>query len=114
MLTSGDVVDVDFGEPVGREAGFARPAVVITAQAVLDESPSIVQVIPVTSTVRQFRTEVPIGEGAGNGLNAPSVAQCQHIRAVSVHRVTGTRGNVGPVALAQIRGLIGRIVDLIP
>jgi mRNA interferase MazF len=114
MLTSGDVVDVDFGEPIGREAGFARPAVVVTAQTVLDESPNIVQVVPVTSTVRQFRTEVPIGESAGNGLKAPSVAQCQHIRAVSPHRVTGIRGNVGPVALAQIRVLVGRIVDLIP
>jgi len=114
MLTSGDVVDVDFGEPKGREAGFVRPAVVATAQAILDESPNIVQVIPVTSIDRQFRTEIPIGLSVANGLDAPSVAQCQHIRAVSPDRIAATRGNVGPATLAQIRELIGRVVGLIP
>ena len=36
MLTSGDVVDLDLGTPVGREAGFRHPAVVVTAQRILD------------------------------------------------------------------------------
>ena len=33
MLTSGEVLVADFGEPVGREAGFPRPVVVVTAMA---------------------------------------------------------------------------------
>jgi mRNA-degrading endonuclease toxin of MazEF toxin-antitoxin module len=35
MLTSGDVAEADLGEPVGREADFLRPVVVVTAQLVL-------------------------------------------------------------------------------
>ena len=45
MLTSGDVADVDFGLPRGREAGFQRPAIVVTAQRLLDRSPNVVQVV---------------------------------------------------------------------
>ena len=45
MLTSGDVVDLDLGVPSGREAGFLHPVVVVTAQEVLDESASVIQVV---------------------------------------------------------------------
>ena len=60
MLTSGDVVDLDLGLPAGREAGFRHPAVVVTAQRVLDAEPSVVQVVPVTSTLRGFESEVEL------------------------------------------------------
>lgn len=39
MLTSGDVVELDLGAPEGREAGFRHPAIVVTAQGVLDADP---------------------------------------------------------------------------
>lgn len=51
MLTSGDVVELDLGPPSGREAGLRRPAIVVTAQRVLDESASVVQIVPITSTI---------------------------------------------------------------
>ena len=38
--------------------------------------------------------------------------QCQHVRAVSPARVVDTLGNVGPLALSQIRETIAVIVDL--
>jgi len=45
MLTSGEVVDLDLGMPEGREAGFGHPAVVVTAQRILDAEPSVIQVV---------------------------------------------------------------------
>ena len=36
MPTSGDVVAVDLGTAVGREAGYLHPALVVTAQRLLD------------------------------------------------------------------------------
>ncbi len=60
MLTSGDVVDLDLGAPAGREAGFRHPAIIVTAQRVLDAEPSVVQLVPVTSTLRGFSSEVEI------------------------------------------------------
>ena len=83
MLTSGDVVDLDLGSPRGREAGMRRPVVVVTAKEVLDESANVIQVVPLTSTVRPFGSEVQIQPDESNGLEADSAAQCQHIRSVS-------------------------------
>jgi mRNA-degrading endonuclease toxin of MazEF toxin-antitoxin module len=34
MLRSGDVLLADLGEPRGRDAGFPRPVVIVTAQGV--------------------------------------------------------------------------------
>lgn len=112
MLNSGDVVELDLGVPAGREAGFRHPAVVVTAQRILDASPSVIQVVPLTTTLRDFGSEVVVEPSDLNGLQPPSAAQCQHVRAVSVDRVEGIRGNVGGETLAQIREVLGLILDI--
>ncbi len=112
MPTSGDVVDLELGAPEGREAGFRHPAVVVTAQRILDASPSVIQVVPLTSTIRSFHSEVVIEPDPANGLDVASAAQCQHIRAIAPSRITSTRGNVGVTVLAQIRETIAVILDV--
>lgn len=112
MPSSGDVVDLDLGIPHGREAGFAHPAIIVTSQRVLDARPSVVQVVPLTSMLRAFHSEVLIDPDGSNGLSVPSAAQCQHVRAVSVGRIRKTRGNVGPTTLAQLRETIAVLLDL--
>jgi mRNA interferase MazF len=112
MLTSGDVVDLDLGPPTGREAGFRHPAVVVTAQRILDAGPNVLQVVPLTSTIRRFGSEARIEPDEANGLDHPSAARCQHVRAVSTGRVERVRGNVGATALTQIRDVLGLILDI--
>ncbi|MHB1498169.1 MAG: type II toxin-antitoxin system PemK/MazF family toxin [Acidimicrobiales bacterium] len=112
MLTSGDVVDLDLGLPQGREAGFRHPAVVVSAQRILSAETSVVHVVPLTSTVRGFHSEITIGPDEHNGLTARSAAQCQHLRAVSTGRIVSARGNVGAAVLAQIRETIGIMLDI--
>lgn len=112
MLTSGDVVDLDLGEPTGREAGLRRPVVVVTAQEILDESANVVQVVPLTSSIRAFGSEVEISADEHNGLDSDSVAQCQHIRSISVDRVESVRGNVGAATLSEIREILALILDI--
>lgn len=112
MLTSGDVVDVDLGIPEVGEAGFGHPAVVVTAQATLDGSPSVVHIVPLTSTIRPFGSEVRINPERTNGLDRVSAAQCQHVRAASLSRVAAVRGNVGSAVLAEIREVIALLLDL--
>ncbi|MEE8375287.1 MAG: type II toxin-antitoxin system PemK/MazF family toxin [Acidimicrobiia bacterium] len=112
MLTSGDVIDLDLGMPAGREAGFRHPVVVVTAQEILDESANVIQVVPLTLAVREFGSEVPIEPDEVNGLESSSSAQCQHIRSVSVGRIEQVRGNVGTASLAQIRDVLGLILDI--
>jgi mRNA interferase MazF len=112
MLNSGDIVELDLGVPSGREAGLRRPAVVATAQRILEASPSIVQVIPLTTTIRGFGSEILVEPDGSNGLDRATAAQCQHVRAVSVGRIDRVLGNVGSVALAQIREILGLILDV--
>lgn len=112
MLISGDVVDLDLGRPEGREAGFRHPAVVVTAQGILDAQPTVIQVVPLTTTIRSFTSEVPVEPNHANGLQRHSAAQCQHMQAVSVRRVEQVRGNVGPTVITQIRDIIGLILDI--
>ena len=112
MPSSGDIVNLDVGRPEGREAGYLHPAVVVTAQRILDAAPTVIQVVPLTSTLRGFHTEVVIEPDPANGLEQLSTAQCQHVRAVSPARVVRTIGNVGPLALSQIRETIAVIIDL--
>jgi mRNA interferase MazF len=112
MLTSGDVVELDLGTPFAREAGFRHPAVVVSAQRILDAEPSVVQVVPLSTTIRGFGSEVRIEPDSDNGLEYLSVAQCQHVRAVSIGRAGEVRGHVGVVVLAQIRDVIGLILDI--
>ncbi len=111
MLTSGDVADVEFGFPRGREAGFKRPAVVVTAQRLLDRSPGVVQVVPLTTTIRSFESEIVVEASSANGLDLPSAAQCAQIRSVSAGQVNRVRGNVGAVVLARVRMAITETLD---
>ncbi len=114
MLTSGDVVDLDLGFPEGREAGFRHPAVVVTAQRILDARPTVVHVVPLTTAIRAFAAEVVVEPDDANGLQQRSAAQCQHVRAVSTGRVEQVRGNVGSTSLTQIRETLGLILDIPP
>lgn len=112
MLTPGDVVELDLGTPVGSEAGFVRPAVVVTADRVLRGGPNVVQVVPLTRARRSSGAEIVVEPDTRNGLQARSSLQCQHVRSVAVSRVMRTTGNVGPVVLREIRELLSVILDL--
>lgn len=112
MLNSGDLVRLDLGRPEGHEAGYLHPVVVVTAQRILEASPSVIQVVPLTSRLRGYHTEIAIEPDASNGLTGLSAAQCQHLRAVSPDRVVGSVGRVGPLILSQIRETIAVILDL--
>lgn len=112
MLTSGDVIDVDLGAPVGREAGYRHPAVLVTAQRILDGGPNVVHVVPLTSTVRRSASEVVVEADELNGLDRTSSAQCQHVRAAAVARVGRVRGSVGPAVLSQVRDVLGLLLDV--
>lgn len=112
MLTPGDVVELDLGIPAGSEASLRRPAVVVTAARVLRGGPNVIQVVPLTRTVRSSRIEVRIDPDEHNQLSAPSAAQCQHLRSVATTHIRSRTGNVGPAALAEIREILALLIDL--
>ena len=105
-------MQLDLGAPAGREAGFHHRAIVVTAQRILDAAPAVIHVVPLTTTMRAFGSEVRVDPDAANGLDRASAAQCQHLRAVSTGRVDATRGNVGAAVLSEVREVIAVILDL--
>lgn len=111
MLTQGDVVELNLGVPSGTEAGLVRPGVIVTAQHVLRGGPNVIQVVPLTRTLRESGTEVVIDADPHNGLMSTSSAQCQHIRSVATTRVSTRIGNVGPVVLRQLRDTLAVLLD---
>ena len=88
-----------------------RPAVVVTAERILRGEPNVVQVVPLTRTIRDSGSEVVVEPDPHNGLSAASAVQCQHIRSVATTRVSARVGNVGPAALRQIRSTIAIVID---
>jgi mRNA interferase MazF len=110
-MRAGDVVRVDFGVPAGSEPGFVRPAVVVTADAVLAHGPRTIHVVPLTSNVRRglpFEVLVTAPQ-----LDVPSVAQCHLCTVVSTSRVGDQEyGNIGPASLAQVRSIVADLLDL--
>lgn len=112
MLTPGDVVELDLGAPSGSEAGTVRAALIVTAARILRGGPNVVHVVPLTRTIRDSGAEVVIEPDEHNGLRARSAAQCRHVRSVAVGRASSRMGNVGPIALRQIRTTLAIMFDL--
>lgn len=110
-MRSGDVLTVDFGIPIGSEPGFTRPAIVVTADLVLEGNPRTLHVVPVTTNAhRSLRSEVPV---AAWTLDRPSVAQCHLCTVIGITRIADeTGGNVGPASVAQIRSIIADLLDV--
>ncbi|MGQ0678787.1 MAG: type II toxin-antitoxin system PemK/MazF family toxin [Actinomycetota bacterium] len=71
-----------------------------------------VHVVPLTSTIRSFHSEVVVEPDESNGLAVDSAAQCQHVRAASPRLIIGVHGSVGATALTQLRETIAVILDL--
>lgn len=111
-MNAGDVVEIDFGLPVGSEAGFRRPGVVVTDDAFLRYRPSTVFVVPLTSTKRTFPSHVEIPPDTANQLRNTSYAPVEQLRAVSVDRCGPPTGNVGLLVLHQIRNVLGMIIGM--
>lgn len=111
-MNFGDIVTVDFGTPIGSEAGFTRPAVITTADAFLRFRPSTVFVVPLTSTPRTFPSHVPVDPDDANELTERSCALVEQMRAVAVARCSPTRGNVGPIVSHQILDVLAMITGM--
>lgn len=91
---------------------MVRPAVVVTAGRILTGDPNVIQVVPLTRTLRDTEAEVLVEPDRHNGLDSRSAAQCQHVRSVAVRRVHAHLGSVGPVTLDQVRHTLTLLLDL--
>lgn len=111
-MRSGDIVEVDFGVPLGSAAGFRRPAVLMTADALLRYRPTTVFVVPLTSTPRRFPSHVAVEPDEGNRLQVPSYALVEQLRAVSLQRCGEVSGHVGHSVSHQMLEVLAMITGM--
>jgi mRNA interferase MazF len=107
----GEIWLVDFGEPVGREQGGVRPAVIVSTDAMNEGRSGVVLVVPVTSAHRDLPSHVEIEVGE-SGLDHPSYAKCEDVKSVSDRRLMNRLGATGPNAMFEIGRLLRYLFDL--
>lgn len=105
MVRPGDIYLADFGSPLGHEAGFRRPAVVVSPEQL--SAHGICIVLPITRTRRGYPTHVELD----GSLPVTSYVQCELIRAVSTDRLIRQVGVVDDVDRAKVRTILGRLID---
>jgi mRNA interferase MazF len=106
---SGDVWDIDFGRPTGREqAAGTRPGLVISTDDFNNSGAGLVVVAPLTTAQRGYPSRVKVRTGE-SGLRETSWAAVEHLRSLSVLRLRDHRGSVDRAVLNEIE----RVLDLL-
>jgi mRNA interferase MazF len=112
VIHRGELWLVDFGEPIGHEQGYRRPAVVVSADRMNASRAGLVIVLPVTSTRRGLPSHVEIEADAATGLRQTSYAKAEDIKSVSVERLVHRIGDASPAALHRLQRVIALLLDL--
>ncbi|MDR0594166.1 MAG: type II toxin-antitoxin system PemK/MazF family toxin [Bifidobacteriaceae bacterium] len=105
-MRRGEVVLVDFGHPAGHEAGFVRPALVLTGERF--NRSGLFAAVPITRTRRGYPTHVEIE----SPLRQVSHVQCEHLRTISADRVIRSLGQAEPAVLARVEQIVSEFLEL--
>ncbi len=110
VIWRGEVYYVDLGQPVGHEAAFRRPAVVVSVDILNNGPGRLVVVVPVTSASYGLRSHVELAPGS-SGLGHVSFARCDQLRVISTERLSSRIGLVDPDDLAAIDQALRFVLD---
>ena len=90
----GDVVYVNFGEPVGSEQGGVRPAIVVSNNIGNSTSPCIA-VAPITSEYKKpIPTHIIIYPTRATGLKTTSTVMLEQVRTIDKSRILSKIGHL--------------------
>ena len=109
--TRGDLWLMDFGDPIGREQGGRRPALVVSGDA-LNRGPSqLVTVLPLTTRDRGIPAHIPLAPSA-TGLDRRSFALTDQHRVVSQDRLERRLGAADARTMAAVESWLRIFLDL--
>lgn len=111
LIWRGEVYQVDLGRPVGHEAAFVRPAVIVSGDGFNNGPGGMVAVVPVGSTAYGLRSHIELEPGP-NGLDHTSYARCDQLRVISVARLMSRRGMTSLDQLQAIDQALRFFLDL--
>lgn len=101
--TRGDILYIDLGYPIGHEAGYTRPGLVISNDQMY--ATGLLIVLPITRTRHGWPSHVEV-EPAESGLHETSYIQTEQIRTISTERVVKRIGQVGFMTLSSVEILL--------
>lgn len=103
MVARGEVCWVDFGEPVGSEPGYRRPAVVVSSDRFNRSRIATVIVSAVTSNLRLAAAPGNVELSAGDaGLPKASVVNVSQTLVVDRSRLTETVGRLDSATMRSV------------
>jgi mRNA interferase MazF len=102
----GDVYLCDFGNPIGHEQGFRRPALIVSHDEMARHGLPVV--LPITRTKRGYPTHIELEDV----LPVTSYVQCEQIRVISTQRLIRPVGMVGSLTMMRIEQILQRILAL--
>lgn len=105
-MNRGDLYLCDFGDPIGHEQGYQRPALIVSHDEM--SRAGIPIVIPVSRTRKGYPTHVEF-EGA---LPVTSYAQCEQLRVVSAERMIRRVGVVDGMTMLKVELVLKRLLGL--
>lgn len=97
----------------GSEQGGERPVLVVSRDAINQNSPVVV-VVPITDAAHKARlypSHVRLSAGSG-GLTKESVVLCEQVRAISKDRLGKALGNLVRSELASVEAALKITLDL--
>ena len=111
VVGQGEVWWVDLPPPLGSEAGFRRPVVVVQADAFTRHGLKTIVSVPLTSSLLRERSPgcVPLSAEA-TGLPKPSVALAYQMRAVDRSLFVESSGRLSPGAFQSVLDAIDEVL----
>jgi mRNA interferase MazF len=107
----GGVWLVDFGEPIGHEQGYRRPAVIISSDRMNASRAGLVIVVPVTTKRRMLPSHVEL-DPAESGLDEVGYAKAEDVKSISTDRLVRSIGHAPPHVLQRIEHSLTILLDL--
>jgi len=107
----GEVWLTDFGVPIGHEAGYRRPAVVVSSDR-LNRVGAVAVVVPMTTQDRRLPTHVRIPIRQGTGLSKESWARVDDVKSVSTERLEEHLGEIDHLTLGRVDEALRLILEI--
>ena len=111
QIEIGEVFLADFGDPIGHEQGYRRPAVVISPEQFNTMASRLAVVVPLTTTDRGLAHHVRL-DHLHASLDRPSLARCEDVRSISHQRLIRFIGRVTNDDLIEIRETVRMLLDM--
>ena len=105
-MRRGDIFICDFGDPIGHEQGYQRPALIVSADQTVEYG------LPIVAPISRTKLDYPTHVELDGVLPVTCYVQCEQLRVVSAQRLVKEVGRVDGVDLTRIETIVRRLLAL--